>query len=151
MRAERRGFNGIEGRVLWLEQATGPSAAARTDFGSWRLGNCTVGKLPLVKILLGSCSLGKYLTSSRRFFADFHPWNPPPPFWWYQLLRPWGIGLVFCLYLCISVYILYMGLIWMIVRSRFESNHSAGSLAKEIFKLLLFRALSVWLFCWFWF
>ena len=73
MRADRRGFNGIEGRALWLEQATGPSAAARTDIGSCGLGNSTVGKLPLVKILLGSCSLGKYLTSSRRFFADFHP------------------------------------------------------------------------------
>ena len=46
-----------------LEQARGPSVAARTDMGSWRLGNYTFGKLPLGEIPLGSCRLGKHLTS----------------------------------------------------------------------------------------
>ena len=44
----------------------GPSAAARTDLGSIRLGNCTFGKLPLGKLPLGrieKMNLGKYLTS----------------------------------------------------------------------------------------
>ena len=40
-----------------LEQATGPSAAARSDLGSRRLEN-TLGKLPLGKI-----PVEKYLTS----------------------------------------------------------------------------------------
>jgi len=33
----------------------GPSAAARTYLGSYRLKNCTVRKLPLQKIPFGSC------------------------------------------------------------------------------------------------
>lgn len=33
----------------------GPSAAARTYLGSYRLKNCTVRKLPLRKIPFGSC------------------------------------------------------------------------------------------------
>ena len=42
----------------------GPSAAARTDFGSCRFGNYTFGKLPLGKIPLGSCHLRKILCES---------------------------------------------------------------------------------------
>ena len=37
-----------------------PNAAARTDMGSYRLGNWTFEKLPLWKIPLGNNHLGKY-------------------------------------------------------------------------------------------
>ena len=48
---ERCGGNGLGG----------PSAAARIDFGSFHLEICTVGKLPLEKIPLGSCRLERNL------------------------------------------------------------------------------------------
>ena len=60
-------------RALLLEKARGPSATARTDLRSYRLRNCTFGKLPLGKqtpwentigkLPLGKNPLGKYLTS----------------------------------------------------------------------------------------
>ena len=59
------------GRALRLEQAKGPSTAVKigtsavsfTGLESCRLGNRAFGKLPLVKIPLESCRLGKYPTS----------------------------------------------------------------------------------------
>ena len=37
----------------------GPRATARPDLGSFRLGNCTFEKLPLGKIPLENCHMGK--------------------------------------------------------------------------------------------
>ena len=48
--------------MLQLEQARGPSAAARTNLGSCRLENCTFGKLLIGKLPLGKRPLGKNLT-----------------------------------------------------------------------------------------
>ena len=47
--AEHCGQNGLGGRALRLEQYIGQSAAARTDWGSCRLENCTSGKLTFGK------------------------------------------------------------------------------------------------------
>ena len=52
-------------RLQWgpsvaARMARGLIAAARTDMGSYRFGNCTCEKLPLGKIPLGSNHLGKY-------------------------------------------------------------------------------------------
>ena len=64
------------GQALWLEQARGPSSAARTDLGRWRLGNCTAGKLLVGKISLGSRRLGKAfgknLTSHISYYSIWH-------------------------------------------------------------------------------
>ena len=49
------------GRALPLEQARTPWSAARTDLGSCHLENFALGKLPLEKISLGNCRLGKFL------------------------------------------------------------------------------------------
>ena len=46
-------------QALQLGSVRGPSAAAKTD-----LGNCAIRKLPLGKIPLGSCRLGKELWES---------------------------------------------------------------------------------------
>ena len=56
-RARRLGW--ARAQALRLEQAKGPSAAARPDLGICHTGNCTVGKLSHEKIPLGSCHLGK--------------------------------------------------------------------------------------------
>ena len=56
---ERCGLDELRARALRLEQAGGPSAAARRDIGSCHLGFCTFGKLTLGKIHLGSCRFGK--------------------------------------------------------------------------------------------
>ena len=45
------------GRALRLDQANGSRALARTDFGSFCLGNCTFEKLPLGKLARGKCIL----------------------------------------------------------------------------------------------
>ena len=46
-------------RALRLRWARGPSAAARTDLESCRLGNYTLGKLPPGKIPFESCRFVK--------------------------------------------------------------------------------------------
>ena len=43
------------GRALRLDQANGSRALARTDFGSFCLGNFTFKKLQLGKLLRGKC------------------------------------------------------------------------------------------------
>ena len=43
----------------------GQSGAARKGLGSGRLEHCTFRSLPLGKIPLGSCHLGKYITSMK--------------------------------------------------------------------------------------
>ena len=53
---------GLGGRVLRLEQARGPHAEARTDLGTFRLGNCTLRENALGKLPLGKIFLGKYPT-----------------------------------------------------------------------------------------
>ena len=71
MRAERCGLNWLGDRALRLKQAKEASAVVRTDFRSGHFGNWVVNrKLPLGKIPLGICRLGKrplakYLTSSQ--------------------------------------------------------------------------------------
>ena len=66
------------GRAVRLEQTRVPSAAsktdksaaARTDLGSCRLRNCTSGKLPLGKIPLVSCRLGKRFEKAPNIFEN---------------------------------------------------------------------------------
>ena len=48
--------------MLRLEQARGPHAEARTDLGSFRLGNCTLRENALGKLPLGKIFLRKYPT-----------------------------------------------------------------------------------------
>ena len=56
-------------RVLRLEQARGPHAEARTDLGSFRLGNCTLWENALGKLPLGKIFSRKYSTPK--------PWQRP--------------------------------------------------------------------------
>ena len=49
--------------------ARGPSAAASTDLGSFRLGNCTFGKLSPRKLPLGCCRLRKSLWESTYYLS----------------------------------------------------------------------------------
>ena len=50
-----------KGRALQIGWAMGPRAVARTDLGSFHLGNCKVRKLEL-----GEMPLGKYLKSRQK-------------------------------------------------------------------------------------
>ena len=58
------------GRAPRLEQAGGPSAAARTDLGSCRLKKCIFRNLPFGTIPLGSCHLRKCLLESTKHRKD---------------------------------------------------------------------------------
>ena len=55
--------------MLRLEQAMGPHAEARTDLGSFRLGNCTSWENALGKLPLGKIFSRKYSTPK--------PWQRP--------------------------------------------------------------------------
>ena len=55
--------------ALRIGLARGPSAAASTDLGSFRLGNCTFGKLSPRKLPLGCCRLRKSLWESTYYLS----------------------------------------------------------------------------------